>query len=99
MWQFRATKPSTKPQEHFASRIDLMSKGCKVSPCSLDDDFASHLRVNRAKVRVRSRFAEGERKLLVRVEHFGFEDPVCADYRVWNIVAIRPRYSCSYGNR
>src|SRR5437879_4849109 len=76
-----------------------MSKGCKVSPCSLHDDFAGHLRVNRAKVRICSRFAEGEGKLLVRIEHLGFKDPVCADYRVWNIVAIGPRYGRSHRDR
>src|SRR5260370_8268654 len=66
---------------------------------SLHQDFAGHLRVNRAEVRISSRFAKSEGELLIRIEHFGFEDPVRADHRVWNIVAIRPRYGRSHCDR
>src|SRR6266700_5857423 len=83
----------------FASSAALRSKGCKVSSRSLRDDFAGHLRVNRAEVRKSSCLAEGEGKLLVRIEHFGFEDSVRADDRVWNIVAIGPRYGCTDRDR
>src|SRR6267142_534838 len=74
----------------FARRADLTSKGCKISPRSLHDDFAGHLRVNRAEVGISSRFGESEGKLLVRIEHLGFENAVRADYRMWNVVAIGP---------
>src|ERR1700739_3790005 len=76
----------------FAKSTVFMSNGCKVAPHSLDDDFASHLRMNRAEVRIRSRFAEGEGKLFVRVEHFGPERfrIICADYRVRDIVTVGP---------
>src|SRR4029077_3521735 len=82
----------------LASNAALMSNGCKFSPRSLHDDFAGHLRVNRAEVRVSSRFAEGEGELLVRIEYFGFERLriVRANYRVGNIVAIGPRHGCSH---
>src|SRR5260370_7898204 len=76
-----------------------MSKGCRVSPSLLNDALAGHLRVNREKVRIRSRLAEGEGELLVRIEHFGFEDAVRTDDRVWNVVAIGPRYRCTHRNR
>src|ERR1700687_219182 len=74
-----------------------MSNGCKVSPHSLHDDLAGHLRVNRAEVWISSRLAEGVRELLIRIEHFGFEDAVCADDRMWNIVAVGPRHGCPHG--
>src|SRR5437867_3382397 len=80
----------------LASSAALRSNGCKVSPRSLHDDLARHLRVNRTEVRISSRFAESEGKLLVRIEHFGFEDAVRADHCVWNIVAIDPRYRCPH---
>src|SRR5882762_4817192 len=76
-----------------------MSNGCKVPPRSLDDDLAGHLRVNRTKVGISSRLAEGEGKLLVRIEHFGFEDALRADDRMWDIVAIGPRDTCSHRHR
>src|SRR5260370_17417319 len=76
-----------------------MSNGCTVSPHLLHDDFAGHLRVNRAEIRISSRLAEREGKLFVRIEHFGFEDAVRTDDCVWNIVAIGPRYRCTNRNR
>jgi len=62
---------------------------------SLHDDLAGHLRVNGAEIRIRSRLAEREGKLLVRIEHFGLERLwiVRADHRMGNIVSIRPRHA------
>src|SRR6266851_3574213 len=74
----------------FARTTVLMSNGCKVSPHLLRDDFAGHLRMNRAEVRIRSGLAEGERELFIRVEHFGLERTVRADDRMGNVVAIGP---------
>src|SRR5258708_9610089 len=74
----------------FARTTVLMSNGCKVSPHLLRDDFAGHLRMNRAEVRIRSGLAEGERELFIRVEHFGLERSVRADDRMGNVVAIGP---------
>src|ERR1700732_5306422 len=78
-----------------------MSNGCKVSPHSLRDDLAGHFRVNRAEVRKSSHFAKGVSELLIRIEHFGLEDAVRADDRMWDVVAIRPRHGCPhrYGER
>jgi hypothetical protein len=69
-----------------------MSNGCKISPRSLRNDFAGHLRMNGAEVGIRSRFAESERKLFVGVEHLGFEGLriIAADNGVGNIVPVRP---------
>src|SRR6266513_4052333 len=77
----------------FAKTTVFMSNGCKVAPRSLHDDFARHLRMNRAEVRIRSRFAEGEGELFVCVEHFGLERLriIRANYRVRDIVTVGPR--------
>src|SRR5260370_29267462 len=85
----------------FASNAALMSKGCKVFPHSLHDAFAGHLRVNRSEIRIRPSLAEGEGEgeLLVRIQHFGFEDPVRAHDCMWNVVAIRPRHACAHRHR
>src|SRR5260370_16750259 len=72
------------------------SNGCNVSPHSLDDDLAGHLRVNRAEVRISSCLAEREGKLLVRIEHFGLEDALWAHHCVWNVVAVGPRYRLAH---
>src|SRR5579863_1956252 len=78
----------------FAKITVLMSNGCKVAPHSLRDDFAGHLRMNRAEVRISSRFAEGEGELFIGVKHFGLERLriIRADYRVRDIVAVDPRH-------
>src|SRR5258708_20283191 len=76
-----------------------MSNGCKVSPRSLHADLAGHLRVNRTEIRISSRFAEREGKLLVRIERFGLKHSVTADDRMWNIVAIGPRHAGSHRHR
>src|SRR6267143_4085128 len=51
------------------------------------------LRMNRAEVRISSRFAEGGGELFVRVEHFGLERfrIIRADYGVRDIVTVGPR--------
>src|ERR1700682_4367373 len=77
----------------LAKTTVFMSNGCKVTPHSLHDDFAGHLPMNRAEVRISSRFAEGEGELFVGVEHFGLERLriIRAHYRVRDIVAVGPR--------
>ena len=67
-----------------------MSKGFTLIARSLDHDFARHLGMNRAKVGKRSRFAEGERVVLIRIEHLGLEHAFRAHDRVGNIVSIGP---------
>src|SRR5216684_2663966 len=81
----------------FAKSTVFMSKGCKVAPHSLHDDFAGHLRMNRTEVRISSRFAEGEGELFVRVEHFGLEylRIIRADYRVKNPPFARACWFCT----
>src|SRR4051794_34062530 len=78
------------------------SKGLCEPMASLDHDFAGHLGMNRAKVRVGAGFAEGIRKLLVDIQDLGLEDFVVTDDCVGNVVAVGPRdrsagryrYSC-----
>src|SRR5439155_9825863 len=48
-------------------------------------------RVNRAEVRVRAGLAGRKRKLLIGVQHFGFEALVVADHVMGNVISIRPR--------
>src|SRR2546429_1798337 len=81
----------------FASTAALMSNGCMVFARSLHDCLAGHLRVDREEVRISSHFAEGVSELLIRIKHFGFEDAVRADDRMWDIVAVGPRHRCSHG--
>src|SRR2546423_14255302 len=76
----------------FAQSTAYMSNGCTGAPQSLHDDFAGHLRENRAEVRISSRFAEGEGELFGRVEHFGLERLriICANHRVMDIITVGP---------
>src|SRR5580704_15676739 len=68
---------------------------------SLNDDFAGHLRMYRTEVGIDTRSAEGERELLVRVEHFGFEGLriIRADDGVRDIVTVSPGHRCPDGDR
>jgi hypothetical protein len=70
-------------------------------PRSLNDDFAGHLWVYRTKVGIGTHFAEGERELLVRVEHFGFEGLriIRANDRVRDIVTVDPGHRSPDGHR
>ena len=88
-----APASSAVPIPISSSRVRSAARGaavprkpvsCKFSPRSLDDDLAGHLRVNRAEIRIRSRLAEREGELLVRIEHFGLERLwiVRADHRM-----------------
>src|SRR6516225_25265 len=61
-----------------------MSKGFALIVSSLHHDPSGHLRVNRAKVRITSRLAEGERELLIGVEYFGLEHTLGAD-NLWGM--------------
>src|SRR6267154_4740875 len=65
---------------------------------SLRDDFAGHLRMNRAEIRISSRFTEGEGKLFVGVQHFGLERLriIRADDGVRNIVTVDPCNCCPH---
>src|SRR5258708_27657483 len=105
-----APASSAVPIPISSSRVRSAARGaavprkpvsCKFSPHSLDDDLAGHLRVNRAEIRIRSRLAEREGELLVRIEHFGLERLwiVRADHRMGHIVSIRPRHACSHWHR
>src|SRR6266851_7085497 len=105
-----APASSAVPIPISSSRVRSAARGaavprkpvsCKFSPHSLDDGLAGHLRVNRAEIRIRSRLAEREGKLFVRIEHFGLERfwIVRADHRMGNIVSIGPRYRGTHGNR
>jgi hypothetical protein len=66
---------------------------------SLDDNFPGHLRMDRAEVRIFSRFGEREGKLLVRIEHLGLEYFVGANDCVRDVVAISPDNGCSRRDR
>lgn len=69
-----------------------MSNGLALIARLLYYHGAGHLRVNRTKVRVGSRFREGEGKLLIRIHYLGLER-LCiirADHRVRNIVTVSP---------
>ena len=65
----------------------------------LDHDFAGHLWVNGAEIRISSGLREGKRKLVVGVQRLGFEYSwiIRAYDGVRNIVAINPRHrrACS----
>src|ERR1700688_3163086 len=74
----------------LASITVLRSNGFTLIDPSLHYDFAGHLRMNRAEILVSTWFAEGERKLLVGIQHFGFECFVGTYRGVRNIVAICP---------
>src|ERR1700694_5440894 len=76
-----------------------MSKGFTLMDRSLHHDFAGHLWVNRAEIFVGPRLAESERKLFVRIQHFGFEHFVGTNRGWWNIVAICPGNGCSRPDR
>src|SRR5215469_14772212 len=76
-----------------------MSNGFTLIVPSLHNNLAGHLRMNRAKVRITSRLAKGERELLIRVEYFGLEHTLRADHRVGNVVTIGPRNSGSHRHR
>src|SRR6516165_354049 len=77
----------------------LMSKGFTLIVSSLHHNPSGHLRVNRAKVRITSRLAEGERELLIGVQYFGLERTLRADNRVGDVVTIGPRYCSSHRHR
>ena len=56
--------------------------------------------MNGTEVRIGSGFGEGIRKLIIRVQSFGFEGGfVLADHGVGNIVAIDPMNRGARGNR
>src|SRR6516162_2290267 len=76
-----------------------MSKGFTLIVSSLHHNFSGHLRVNRAKIRITSCLAEGERELLIGVEYFGLERTLRADNRVGDVVPIGPRYCSSHRHR
>src|SRR5215469_7723662 len=76
-----------------------MSKGFTLIVFSLHHNPSGHFRVNRAKVRITSRLAEGERELLIGVEYFGLEHTLRADNRVGDVVTIGPRYCSSHRHR
>src|SRR6516165_9164205 len=77
----------------------LMSNGFTLIVSSLHHNPSGHLRVNRAKVRITSRLAEGERELLIGVEYFGLEHTLRADHRMGNVVTIGPRNCASHRHR
>src|SRR5713101_2346449 len=64
----------------------------------LHNQFAGHLWMNRTVVVVSARLGKCERKLIVRIERFGFEFAVVADDGVRHVIAIRPGDLRSRGN-
>src|SRR6516162_8139110 len=77
----------------------LISKGFTLIVSSLHHNPSGHLRVDRAKVRITSRLAEGERERLIGVEYFGLEHTLGADNGVGDVVTIGPRYCSSHRHR
>jgi len=74
---------------------------CRPALGSLHYDFASHLRVNRAVVRIRSRLGEGVGEFFVRIQHLGLEHTFGAHRRMWDVVTVGPgnRRSNRHGDR
>ena len=60
------------------------------STASLHHDFRRHLRMNRAKVVIRSRLRELEAEFVVGIEGLRLEHPLLAHHCVRNVVAIHP---------
>src|SRR5712664_1281693 len=57
---------------------------------SLHHDLASHFRVDRAVVGIRSRLGKCVGELFVRISHLGLEHAICAHHRMGNIIIIGP---------
>src|SRR6266581_7113297 len=68
-----------------------MSNGFRLIGWLLDHHTRGHFGVNRAEVGIVSGLGESERKLFIGVQNFGFEEAVCADYSMRNVVVIDPR--------
>src|SRR6266478_389184 len=75
----------------LANNAALMSNGFKFAPLLLHHDLPGHLRMDRAKVRIRAGFREREREFLVGIKHLGLEHFVRAHDGMRNVVAVSPR--------
>src|SRR5580704_6260034 len=90
----RAPDSSRELRDHAGinSPISSLERGFALLARSLHHYGTGHLRVDRTKVRIGSRFREGEGKLLVRVNYLGLERLriIRADNSVRDIVAVGP---------
>src|SRR5580700_4262562 len=62
---------------------------------SLHYNLAGHLRMDSAVVRICSRLSEGVGEFLIRIQHLGLEQTLCADRRLRNVVTVGPDNCCS----
>src|SRR5436190_12847810 len=78
----------------LAKIASLRSSGCTAIslPNSLNNYFARHLGMNRAKVVILSRRSKRETELLIRIEGLRLEQLVVTGDRVRHVIAISPRY-------